>query len=93
MNDAHSRCGIAMPTRMLLAADEPLQRMELKELLTRLGYVVVGEAGAGLSALNLARELRPDLVILDLRMPGMDGIAAAQTLTQEKIAPVLLLTA
>ena len=78
---------------MLLAADEPMQRMDLKDMLTRLGSVVVGEAGDGLSALNLARELRPDGVIMDMRMPGMDGIAAAQTLTQEKIAPVLLLTA
>ena len=82
-----------MPTRILIADDETIQRMDLKDMLTRLGYVVVGEAGDGLSALNLAREIRPDLVIMDIRMPGMDGIAAAQTLAQEKIAPVLLLTA
>ncbi len=82
-----------MPTSILIADDEIIQRMDLKDMLTRLGYAVVGEAGDGLSALNLAREIRPDLVIMDIRMPGMDGIAAAKTLTQEKIAPVLLLTA
>src|SRR5205807_9334788 len=67
--------------------------MDLREMLTGLGYMVVGEAGDGQSAINLARELRPDLVIMDIRMPDMDGITAAETLTQEKIAPVLLLTA
>src|SRR2546430_11582557 len=82
-----------MPTRVIIADDETIQRMDLKDVLTKQGYLVVGEAGDGLSAGNLARELRPDLVIMDIRMPDMDGIAAAQTLTQEKIAPVLLLTA
>ena len=62
-------------------------------MLTTLGYLVVGEAGDGVSAVNLARELRPDLVIMDIKMPGMDGIAAAKVLTEEKVAPVLLLTA
>lgn len=79
-----------MPTRIMIADDEVIQRMDLKDMLTSLGYLVVGEAGDGLSALNLAREIRPDLVIMDIRMPGMDGIAAAHTLTREKIAPVLL---
>src|SRR6184192_1687751 len=67
--------------------------MDLREMLTGLEYLVIGEAGDGQSAINLARELRPDLVIMDIRMPDMDGITAAETLTQEKVAPVLLLTA
>jgi response regulator NasT len=67
--------------------------MDLREMLNGLGYMVVGEAGDGQSAVNQARELRPDLVIMDIRMPEMDGIEAARTLTSEDIAPVLLLTA
>ena len=62
-------------------------------MLTQLGYLVVGEAGDGRSAVNLARELRPELVIMDIKMPDMDGIDAAHILTEERIAPVLLLTA
>ena len=82
-----------MPTRIIIADDEAIQRMDLRDVLTKQGYLVIGEAGDGQSAVNLARELRPDLVIMDIRMPDMDGITAAQTLTQEKLAPVLLLTA
>ncbi|MFZ5919340.1 MAG: ANTAR domain-containing response regulator [Chloroflexota bacterium] len=67
--------------------------MDLREMLSNLGYLVVGEVGDGRSAVNLARELRPDLVIMDIKMPDMDGIDAAKILTEEKIAPVLLLTA
>jgi response regulator NasT len=67
--------------------------MDLREMLTNLGYLVVGEANDGQSAVNMARELRPDLIIMDIKMPDMDGIEAAQVLTAEKIAPVLLLTA
>src|SRR5436190_14840486 len=67
--------------------------MDLREMLAGLDYLVVGEAGDGLSAVNLARELRPDLVVMDIRMPEMDGIEAAQALTSEDVAPVLLLTA
>jgi AmiR/NasT family two-component response regulator len=80
-------------TRILIADDESLILMDLREMLTNLGYLVVGEANDGRSAVNMARELRPDLVIMDVKMPDMDGIEAAQVLTAEKVAPVLLLTA
>lgn len=80
-------------TRVVIADDESIIRMDLKEMLAALGYLVVGEAGDGISAVNLARELRPDLVIMDIKMPDLDGIAAAKILTEERIAPVLLLTA
>jgi len=79
--------------RIVLADDESIIRLDLKEMLMSLGYVVVGEAGDGRSAVNLARELRPDLVMMDIKMPELDGIDAARILTEENIAPVLLLTA
>ena len=79
--------------RVIIADDESIIRLDLREMLENLGYLVVGEAGDGISALNLARELKPDLVIMDIKMPGLDGIDAAKVLTEEKIAPVLLLTA
>lgn len=80
-------------TRVVIADDESIIRMDLREMLTNLGYLVVGETGDGISAVNLARELRPDLVIMDIKMPDLDGIQAARILTEERIAPVLLLTA
>ena len=80
-------------TRVVIADDESLIRMDLREMLTNLGYLVVGDIGDGRSAVSLARELRPDIVIMDIKMPDMDGIEAAQILTEEKIAPVLLLSA
>jgi len=80
-------------TRIIIADDESIIRMDLQEMLSNLGYLVVGEVGDGRSAVNLARELRPDLVIMDIKMPDMDGIDAAKILTEEEIAPVLLLTA
>jgi response regulator NasT len=79
--------------RLVIADDESIIRMNLKETLVGLGYLVVGEAGDGVSVINLARELRPDLVLMDIKMPKLDGIQAAKVLTQEKISPVLLLTA
>ncbi len=82
-----------MQKRILLAEDETLIRMDLKEELTRLGFLVVGDVGDGVSAVNMARELHPDLVILDINMPEMDGISAAEIISKEKLAPTLLLTA
>ncbi len=80
-------------TRVIIADDESIIRLDLREMMESLGYLVVGEAGDGTSTVNLARELKPDIVIMDIKMPGMDGIDAAKILTEEKIAPVLLLTA
>lgn len=82
-----------MPTRIIIAEDDTLIRIDLKEELQRQGYLVVGDVGDGQSAVNLARELRPDLVVMDIRMPEMDGITASEILTREKLAPVVLLTA
>jgi len=78
---------------VIIADDESVIRMDLREMLTNLGYLVIGEVGDGRSAVNLARELRPDVVIMDIKMPDMDGIDAAKVLTEERISPVLLLTA
>lgn len=83
-----------MPTRIIIAEDDTLIRIDLKEELQRQGYHVIGDVGDGQSAVNLARELRPDLVVMDIKMlPEMDGIAAAELLTREKLAPVVLMTA
>lgn len=82
-----------MPVRIIIADDQPLQRIDLKDVLTRRGYQVVGEAMDGLGVVTLSRLLRPDLVIMDIHMPDMDGILAAETLVREKIAPVIFLTA
>jgi len=86
---------MAERTRVVIADDESIIRMDLREMLTNLGYLVVGEVGDARSAVNLARELRPDIVILDIKFEGddFDGIDAARALTEGKIAPVLLLTA
>lgn len=80
-------------TRVIIADDESIVRMDLKEMLTTLNYLVVGEVGDGQSAVNLARELKPDVMLMDIKMPDMDGIEAAKILTEEQIAPVVLLTA
>ncbi len=79
--------------RILIADDEPLIRLDLREMLTTLGYNVVGEAADGTTAVRLARDTTPDLVIMDIQMPEIDGLEAARLLTAENIAPVLLLTA
>jgi response regulator NasT len=82
-----------MATRIIIAEDESVIRMDLREELQSQGYLVVGDVGDGQSAVNLARELRPDLVLMDIRMPEMDGIEAARILTSERLAPAVLLTA
>ena len=79
--------------RIIIADDESLIRLDLREMLTNLDYLVVVEAGDGASAVNLARDLRPDIMLMDIKMPDMDGIEAAQILAEERIAPVLLISA
>ena len=78
---------------MLLAEDEALIRLDLKEMLEEEGFEVVGEAGDGQTAVDLASELRPDLVILDVKMPVLDGLSAAEQIVGARIAPVIILTA
>jgi AmiR/NasT family two-component response regulator len=79
--------------RVLVAEDEALIRLDLREMLVEEGYDVVGEAGDGETAVRLAEELMPDLVILDIKMPIMDGLAAAERIATARIAPVVILTA
>ena len=79
--------------RIVIAEDEPLARLDLQQMLENLGHEVVGEAGDGAQAVELARELKPDLVVMDIKMPEMNGVQAAQLLAEERVAPVLLLTA
>ena len=81
------------PLRVLVAEDEALIRMDLVEMLEEDGYTVVGEAGDGASAVRLATELRPDLVIMDVKMPVLDGLSAAEQVVAARIAPVVILTA
>jgi len=80
-------------TRVLVAEDEALIRLDLVELLTEEGYEVVGQAGDGEAAVKMARELEPDLVVMDVKMPIMTGIEAAEIIMDERIAPVVMLTA
>jgi two-component system, response regulator PdtaR len=79
--------------RVLVAEDEALIRLDLKEMLEEEGYDVVGEAADGEQAVKLAHELKPDLVILDVKMPVLDGISAAEQIVAARIAPVVMLTA
>jgi response regulator NasT len=78
---------------VVVAEDEVLIRMDLVEMLAEEGYAVVGQAGDGATAVDLAEELRPDLVILDVKMPVLDGIAAAEQIAGQRLAPVVILTA
>jgi AmiR/NasT family two-component response regulator len=81
------------PRRVVVAEDESLIRLDIVEILRDNGFEVVGEAGDGETAVALAMELRPDLVVMDVKMPQLDGISAAERLTKARIAPVVLLTA
>ncbi|GAA1050670.1 ANTAR domain-containing response regulator [Arthrobacter russicus] len=84
---------VPAPRRVVVAEDETLIRLDIIEILRGEGYDVVGEADNGEKALDLARELEPDLVLMDVKMPVMDGISAAEKIVKERIAPVVLLTA
>lgn len=82
-----------MPVRVLVAEDEYLVREEIKASLTELGHIVVGEASDGETALNLAKSVKPDAAVLDIKMPGKDGIEVARELVKEGICAAVLLTA
>jgi AmiR/NasT family two-component response regulator len=79
--------------RVVVAEDEAVIRLDIVEMLREVGYDVVGEAADGESAIRLAEELRPDLVVMDIKMPILDGISAAERIARARIAPVVLLTA
>src|ERR687896_2704892 len=79
--------------KVLIAEDEAIIRLDLKEMLEEEGFDVVGEAADGEAAVRLAEEHRPDLVIMDIKMPGLDGLQAAERITEHDLAAVLILTA
>ena len=93
MSESASPAASSDRRRVVIAEDEALIRMDLAEMLTDEGYAVVGQAGDGAEAVRLAEELRPDLVVLDVKMPVLDGIAAAERIATLRIAPVVILTA
>src|SRR5580765_5832393 len=79
--------------RLVIAEDETVTRMILRETLTGLGYLIVGEATDGESAVRLARQLRPDMLVMDVMLPKLDGLDASAIVIQERLAPVMVLTA
>ena len=91
MTNDETKAGPA--TRVVVAEDEVLIRLDLVEMLTEEGYEVVGQAGDGEAAVALTTELRPDLVVMDVKMPKLDGISAAEKIAADRIAPVVMLTA
>ncbi len=90
---AESAAGPAPLARVVLAEDEAIIRLDVKETLEDEGYAVVGETGRGDTAVELVRELRPDVAILDVKMPGQDGIETARQIANERLAAVVILTA
>jgi AmiR/NasT family two-component response regulator len=82
-----------VPVRVVIAEDEAIIRLDLQEILQEEGYEVVGATGRGDEAVELVRKLKPELVILDIKMPGMDGLTAAREITSERLAAVVILTA
>lgn len=82
-----------MPTRVVIAEDEAIIRLDLKETLEEEGYEVVAETGRGDEAVELVRRFQPDVAILDIKMPGLDGLSAAREIAGERLAAVLILTA
>jgi response regulator NasT len=82
-----------MTIRVVIAEDEAIIRLDLRETLEEEGYQVVGETGRGDQAVELVRSLQPDLAILDIKMPHMDGLEAARIISEERICGVLMLTA
>ena len=82
-----------MAVRVVIAEDEAIIRLDLKETLEEEGYEVVGETGRGDEAIELVRQHKPDIAILDIKMPGLDGLSAAREITKERTAAVLILTA
>jgi AmiR/NasT family two-component response regulator len=89
----NSQVGDATKTRVVVAEDEVLIRLDLVEMLTEEGYDVVGQAGDGEVAVALTTDLKPDLVVMDVKMPKLDGISAAEQIATDRIAPVVMLTA
>ena len=84
---------MSKPLNIVIADNESIIRMDLREMLEEQGHTIVGEAHDGKQALELTRKYRPDLVMMDIKMPNMDGITAAKTIADEGISPVILLTA